>query len=271
MIEYDPIAIYRRSCPAYKELSFEDQIGIAKQIANGDDGAWEFFVCNNLGLVLGIVPQLKGNGLSFLDLVAAGNIGLIRAVNTFKPERGAQISTHATRIIRQSIWEAIADQARTIRIPIDSSITIATIRESRERLTGQLGRVPSDSELATDTNLTEKSIGNFALIAKVSLSLDETLTDTGSSSYREVLKDPHAYSPSYFVEGRERKSQIMGILDNLDPREKEILIYRYGLDGKGERKLKEVSQMVGRTSERVRQIQKKALEKLRGPAKQLNI
>ncbi|MBI4995063.1 RNA polymerase sigma factor RpoD [Candidatus Peregrinibacteria bacterium] len=262
-IANDSIRMYLCEIGKVKLLTAKDEIDLAKRIRRGDQTAKQKLAEANLRLVVSIAKKYIGRGLSFLDLIQEGNIGLFRAVEKFDPDRGFKFSTYATWWIRQAITRAIADQARTIRIPVHMVETINKLTHAQRRLVQELGREPLVEELAAEMDIDVKKVHHILKISQDIVSLEAPVGTEEDSKLGDFIEDDEALSPSDVTNRQLIKENIHEMLHYLSPREKKIIEMRFGLkDGVGHT-LEEVGQEFRVTRERIRQIEAKVLQKLK--------
>lgn len=259
----DTMKLYMQSIGQYSLVTREEEKVLAKRIAAGEEAARAKLIRSNLRLVVKIAHDFKGQGLPLLDLIAEGNIGLMRAVEKFDPTRGAKLSSYAAWWIKQAMRRALANQSRTIRIPVQSASKISKVQASRTKLKEKFGRDPTDKEIAKDINLTERTVTGLRLGRTSTISLHDPIQQGEDGEFSEIIPDEKTISPDTIVEDNETLKYMLSLTAHLDERERRILELRFGLNGQRSRTLEEVSQKIGRTRERIRQIQNQALEKLR--------
>lgn len=259
----DTMKLYMQNIGQYPLVTPQEEVELAAKIKAGDKEARSKLIRSNLRLVVKIAHDFKGLGLPLLDLISEGNIGLMRAVEKFDPTKGAKLSSYAAWWIKQSMRRALANQARTIRIPVQSASKISKIQGARTKLTEKLGREPTDKEIAKEINLTERTVTGLRLGKTTTISLHDPIQHGEDGEFRDIIPDEKTVSPDEIVQDEETLQHMLGLIDHLDERERTILELRFGLNGERPRTLEEVSQTIGRTRERVRQIQNQALEKLR--------
>ncbi|MBC7345926.1 MAG: RNA polymerase sigma factor RpoD [Clostridia bacterium] len=263
----DPVRMYLKEIGRIPLLTPEEEIELAKRIEQGDEEAKRRLAEANLRLVVSIAKRYVGRGMLFLDLIQEGNLGLIKAVEKFDYRKGYKFSTYATWWIRQAITRAIADQARTIRIPVHMVETInKLIRVSRELLQ-ELGREPTVEEIAHEMEVPVERVREIMKIAQEPVSLETPIGEEEDSHLGDFIEDEDAPAPAEAASYRLLKEQLEEVLDTLTPREEKVLRLRFGLDDGRSRTLEEVGQEFGVTRERIRQIEAKALRKLRHPSR----
>lgn len=263
----DPVKLYLKEIGNYPLLSIQQEIELAKRIENGDEGAKKILAESNLRLVVSIAKRYVGRGLSFLDLIQEGNLGLIKAVDKFDYSKGYKFSTYATWWIRQAITRSIADQSRTIRIPVHMSEVInKTYRVSRNLLQ-ELGREPTETELAEAMNLPIEKVREILKVSSDPISLDTPIGEEDDSHLGDFIKDESIVGPEEAAAYSVLQDQISKLLDTLTEREQRVLILRFGLKDGRTRTLEEVGKEFNVTRERIRQIEAKALRKLRHPSR----
>jgi RNA polymerase primary sigma factor len=210
-----------------------------------------------------IAHDFKGLGLPLLDLISEGNIGLMRAVEKFDPSKGAKLSSYAAWWIKQSMRRALANQARTIRIPVQSASKIGKIQNAKAVLTQKLGREPTDKEIANEVKLTERTVVGLRQGKTSTISIFDPIQNGAEGEFKDIIPDEKSFAPSDIVQDEETLVHMMELCQHLEERERVILNLRFGLQGNKPKTLEEVSRSIGRTRERVRQIQNQALDKLR--------
>lgn len=266
-ISDDPVKQYLKEIGSYPLLSVAEEIELAKKIEAGDNMAKQVLAESNLRLVVSIAKRYVGRGLSFLDLIQEGNLGLIKAVDKFDYNKGYKFSTYATWWIRQAITRSIADQSRTIRIPVHMSEVInKTYRVSRNLLQ-ELGREPSEQELADAMNLPIEKVREILKVSADPISLDTPIGEEDDSHLGDFIKDDTIMGPEDAASYAVLQDQISKLLDTLTEREQRVLILRFGLQDGRSRTLEEVGKEFNVTRERIRQIEAKALRKLRHPSR----
>ena len=264
----DPVRLYLREIGRIKLLSANEEIELARVILEGGTPgamAKRKLVQANLRLVVSIAKKYVGRGMLFLDLIQEGNLGLIRAAEKFDHERGFKFSTYATWWIRQAITRAIADQARTIRIPVHMVETINKLKKVTRRLAQDLSRKPTEEELAFEMNVSISKLREIIKIAQEPLSLETPIGKEEDSRLGDFIEDKEADAPIKTVASELLKEDLQEVMKQLSPRERDVLRLRFGMDDGRQRTLEEVGQLFGVTRERIRQIEAKALRKLRHP------
>jgi len=257
------IKLYLREIGKVPLLTVQEEIDLAARIKKGDKKAREHMIKANLRLVVKIARDYEGIGLPLLDLISEGNIGLMKAVERFDPAKGGKLSTYGSWWIKQSIKRALANQSKTIRLPVHLVDKISKMRRVAMRLQEELGREPTDEELGGELGLTAARVSQMRLAAIRPASLDAPIGDDDSNNFSEIVQDENATSPYENLEEKTVTKMLREMVHTLDPREETILRFRFGLDGGSEKTLEEVGQKFGVTRERVRQIQNIALKKLR--------
>ena len=263
----DPVRMYLKEIGRVNLLSAKEEIALAMRIEEGDEEAKRRLAEANLRLVVSIAKRYVGRGMLFLDLIQEGNMGLIKAVEKFDYRKGYKFSTYATWWIRQAITRAIADQARTIRIPVHMVETINKLIRVQRQLLQDLGREPSPEEIAEDMDLTPEKVREILKIAQEPVSLETPIGEEDDSHLGDFIEDQDATSPSEHAAYEMLKEQLEDVLDTLTDREENVLRLRFGLDDGRTRTLEEVGKVFGVTRERIRQIEAKALRKLRHPSR----
>ena len=263
----DPVRMYLKEIGRISLLSLEEETELSERIANGDEDAKNILAESNLRLVVSIAKRYVGRGMLFLDLIQEGNIGLMKAVEKFDANKGYKFSTYATWWIRQAITRAIADQARTIRVPVHMVETINKLSRFQRQLTLELNREPTDEELAKKMNIPVDKVREIIKIAQEPVSLDTPIGEEDDSHLGDFVKDERSMSPEEYTIHEMLKDEIGDVLLTLTEREEQVLRLRFGLDDGSCKTLEEVGQMFGVTRERIRQIEAKALRKLRHPSR----
>ena len=257
------IKLYLREIGQVKLLTPQEEIQLAARIKKGDKKAREHMIKANLRLVVKIARDYDGIGLPLLDLISEGNIGLMKAVERFDPTKGGKLSTYGAWWIKQSIKRALANQSKTIRLPVHLVDKISKMRRMAMKLQELFGREPTDEELAAELGTTAARVGMMRTASIRPASLDAPVGDDDSNTYSEMVMDDRAINPYEDLEDKTVTSMLQDMVKHLDAREATILRYRFGLDGGNEKTLEEVGEKFGVTRERVRQIQNLALRKLR--------
>lgn len=259
----DSLQLYLREIGQVKLLTPQEEIALARRIKRGDKHAREHMIKANLRLVVKIARDYENLGLPLLDLINEGNIGLMKGVERFDPKKGAKLSTYASWWIKQAIKRALANQSKTIRLPVHVVDKVAHIRRAEMRLRETLDREPTDEEVASELGLDARRVRRYRQASRAPVSLDAPLGDDETDRVSEVVADPNAALPSERLVYESDNALVKEILATLPPREREILALRFGLvDGK-ERTLEEVGERFGVTRERIRQIQEEALKTIR--------
>ncbi|GAB1156521.1 RNA polymerase sigma factor RpoD [Paenibacillus illinoisensis] len=263
----DPVRMYLKEIGRVPLLSADDEVELAKRIENGDEEAKRRLAEANLRLVVSIAKRYVGRGMLFLDLIQEGNMGLIKAVEKFDHKKGYKFSTYATWWIRQAITRAIADQARTIRIPVHMVETINKLIRVSRQLLQELGREPTPEEIAAEMDLSVEKVREITKIAQEPVSLETPIGEEDDSHLGDFIEDQEALAPADAAAYELLKEQLEDVLDTLTEREENVLRLRFGLDDGRTRTLEEVGKVFGVTRERIRQIEAKALRKLRHPSR----
>ena len=263
----DTMKVYMGEIAQIPLVNKKEEAELAEAIHSTDpdrhEDARTTLIKANLRLVVKIAHDFKGLGLPLLDLISEGNIGLMRAVEKFDPAKGAKFSSYAAWWIKQSMRRALANQSRTIRIPVQSAGKINKIKTVRMRLAEELGRDPSDAEIAEHLEFSERTVSGLRLADLRTISLHDPIQQGEEGEFQDIIPDRHAMTPDQIIGDIESVFRLMDLLDKLDERERKILEMRFGLRGGRTLTLEEVSQQIGRTRERVRQIQNQALAKLK--------
>ncbi len=263
----DPVKVYLKDIGRVPLLTGNEEVELAQKMAEGDDAAKARLSEANLRLVVSIAKRYVGRGMLFLDLIQEGNLGLMKAVEKFDYTKGFRFSTYATWWIRQAITRAIADQARTIRIPVHMVETINKLTRTTRILLQELGRDPTPTEIAREMGISEDKVREIQKIAQDPVSLETPIGEEEDSHLGDFLEDNHVTSPQDEATHTMLKEELMSVLETLTPREQAVIRLRYGIDGSHPRTLEEVGKRFGVTRERIRQIEAKALRKLRNPAR----
>jgi RNA polymerase primary sigma factor len=257
------IKLYLREIGQVKLLTPQEEIELAARIKKGDKKARELMIKANLRLVVKIARDYEGIGLPLLDLISEGNIGLMKAVERFDPAKGGKLSTYGSWWIKQSIKRALANQSKTIRLPVHLVDKISKMRRTALRLQEELGREPTDEELAEELGTSASRVAQMRMAAIRPASLDAPIGDEDSNNFAEVVQDEGADTPYEQLEEKTVTRMLQEMVKTLDPREATILRARFGLDGGPQKTLEEVGQKFGVTRERIRQIEAKTIAKLR--------
>mgnify|MGYP002543627603 CR=1 FL=1 len=267
----DPVRMYLKEIGTVPLLSAEEEIRLAKRKAEGDVNAKERLIEANLRLVVSIAKRYTGRGMSFLDLVQEGNLGLIKGVEKFDYTKGYKLSTYATWWIRQSVTRALADQARTIRVPVHMVETINKMSKMQRKLTLELGYEPSVAELSEALGMSEDKVMEIMQIAREPASLETPIGEEDDSNLGDFVADGNVVTPEGNVESVMLREHIDALLGDLKERERQVIILRFGLEDGHPRTLEEVGKAFNVTRERIRQIEAKALRKLRNPVRSKRI
>jgi RNA polymerase primary sigma factor len=263
----DPVRMYLKEIGKVPLLNSAEEIKLAKRMERGDEDAKRRLIEANLRLVVSIAKKYVGRGMLFLDLIQEGNLGLIRAVEKFDWRKGYKFSTYATWWIRQAITRALADQARTIRIPVHMVETINKLIRISRQLLQELGREPTPEEIGQVMKMPTERVREIIKIAQEPISLETPIGEEEDSHLGDFIEDQDALAPAEAASFTMLKEQLEGVLETLTPRERKVLKLRFGLDDGRPRTLEEVGQEFGVTRERIRQIEAKALRKLRHPSR----
>jgi len=263
----DPVKVYLKEIGRVPLLSPEEEIDLAIRIANGDDAAKKRLSEANLRLVVSIAKRYLGRGMQFLDLIQEGNLGLIKAVEKFDYTKGFKFSTYATWWIRQAITRAIADQARTIRIPVHMVETINKVKKVSSQLLHTNGHEPTADEISSELDMPVDKVREIMRVAQEPVSLETPIGEEEDSHLGDFIPDDDAPAPADAASHTLLKEQLADVLDTLTPREEKVLRLRFGLEDGRSRTLEEVGKEFNVTRERIRQIEAKALRKLRHPSR----
>lgn len=263
----DPVKMYLKDIGRVPLLSADDEIDLARRMQEGDEEAKKKLSEANLRLVVSIAKRYVGRGMLFLDLIQEGNLGLMKAVEKFDYQKGFKFSTYATWWIRQAITRAIADQARTIRIPVHMVETINKLTRVSRILLQKYGREPTPAEIAKEMNISEERVREIQKIAQDPVSLETPIGEEEDSHLGDFIEDETTTTPSDSVSTTMLKETLLTVLNSLTPREEKVLRLRYGVDDGRPRTLEEVGKEFNVTRERIRQIEAKALRKLRHPSR----
>ena len=267
----DPVRMYLKEIGTVPLLTADEELELAKRKTEGDIVAKEKLIEANLRLVVSIAKRYTGRGMSFLDLVQEGNLGLIKGVEKFDYTKGYKLSTYATWWIRQSVTRALADHARTIRVPVHMVETINRMSKMQRKLTLELGYEPSTKELATALDMTEEKVLEIMQIAREPASLETPIGEEDDSNLGDFVADNNTVTPEANIESVMLREHIDVLLQDLKDREREVIILRFGLRDGHPRTLEEVGKIFNVTRERIRQIEAKALRKLRNPVRSKKI
>lgn len=267
----DPVRMYLKEIGTVPLLTAEEELRLAKRKSEGDEVAKDRLIEANLRLVVSIAKRYTGRGMSFLDLVQEGNLGLIKGVEKFNYEKGYKLSTYATWWIRQSVTRALADQARTIRVPVHMVETINRMSKMQRKLTLELGYEPSPSELAEALDMSESKVLEIMQIAREPASLETPIGEEDDSNLGDFVADNNTVTPEANVESVMLREHIDLLLKDLKDRERQVIVLRFGLVDGHPRTLEEVGKEFNVTRERIRQIEAKALRKLRNPVRSKKI
>ena len=263
----DPVRMYLKEIGRINLLTSAEEFEYAKRVEEGDPEAKRVLAESNLRLVVSIAKRYVGRGMLFLDLIQEGNIGLMKAVDKFDPSKGYKFSTYATWWIRQAITRAIADQARTIRVPVHMVETINKLARVQRQLTQELNREPTDEEIAERLDITVDKVREVYKISQDPVSLETPIGEEEDSHLGDFIPDGHTMGPEEYATVEMLKEELNNVLATLTEREEKVLRLRFGLDDGQCRTLEEVGQIFGVTRERIRQIEAKALRKLKHPSR----
>jgi len=244
-------------------LTVKDEIDLAKKIEQGDEEARNTMITSNLRLVVKIAQEYANLGLSVLDLINEGNMGLMKAVERFDPSKGGKLSTYASWWIKQAIKRALANQSKTIRLPVHMVDRVTQIRRAAAELSEKLGREPTDEELAESVSLPSVKVAHLRNVSARPASLDSPINDDEGSTLGEIVADEKSVNPLESLQSKSLVGDVNLVLSMLEPREADIIRLRFGLDGRDPLTLEEVGSQIGITRERVRQLQEQALRDLR--------
>jgi RNA polymerase primary sigma factor len=254
---------YLREIGRFPLLTPQQEIELAEKIKKGDTAARERMINSNLRLVVTIAHDYANLGLPLLDLISEGNIGLTKAVERFDPGKGAKLSTYAMWWIKQSIKRALADQSKTVRLPVHLGEKLAKMRRVASQMSDELGREPTDDELGEELGIASEKVARLKSVGIRPTSLDAPVGQDDSTEFGEIIGDEDAQNPFELLQDEDLRNEMEGVLDVLDDREKKIISQRFGLDGGRPKTLEDVSKNFGVTRERIRQLQNVALAKLR--------
>src|SRR6516162_3197830 len=257
------IKIYLQQISGTPLLTVQEEIDLAARIKNGDQKARAWMIKANLRLVVKIAHNYSNLGLPLLDLISEGNIGLMKAVERFDPAKGGKLSTYAAWWIKQSISRALANQSKTIRLPVHLVDKISRMRRVSLQMSEELGREPTDEELGDEIGIASGKVSQLKTISIRPASLDAPISDDDSTEFGEIVGDEYAQTPFELLRDKNLRNEVGGLLEVLDDREKKIVFQRFGLDGGKPKTLEEVGKRFGLTRERIRQLQNIALSKLR--------
>jgi len=266
----DPLKLYVRQIGDGRLLTAAEERELARRKDLGDERAKRQLVESNLRLVMSIARNYQSSGVPLLDLIQEGNLGLMRAVEKFDYKRGFKLSTYATWWIRQSVTRAIADQGRTIRLPVHVVDQVRRVTRARRLLAQKLGREPQPAEIAAETGFELKRVNQLLDLVEEPVSLETPVGD-GDSVYSDLIEDPGSDQPEMVTTDRFRDVEVDEALDHLDPRKRRVLELRYGLAGESPRSLEEVGKVLGVTRERVRQLESSAFRELQSVAPDLKL
>src|SRR5499425_714225 len=257
------IQVYLQEISGTPLLTVQEEIELAARIKQGDEKARASMIKANLRLVVKIAHDYSNLGLPLLDLISEGNIGLIKAVERFDPGKGGKLSTYSAWWIKQSIKRALANQSKTIRLPVHLVDKISKMRRVSLQMSEELGREPTDDELGDEIGIASGKVSQLKTVSIRPASLDAPISDDDSTEFGEIVGDEEAQTPFELLRDKNLRNEVGGLLDVLDDREKKIIFQRFGLDGGKPKTLEEVGKKFGVTRERIRQLQNIALSKLR--------
>ena len=261
--EEDALKIYLEQIAKVPLLTKAEEVELAGRISKGDEEARQQMITANLRLVVKIAQDYSGFGLGLLDLISEGNIGLMKAVERFDPNKGGKLSTYAAWWIKQGIKRALANQSKTIRLPVHMVDRVSQIRKAEEMLSERLGRDPSDEEVADEIKMPAARVSHLKSVATRPTSLETPVGDAEGSTFGDLVRDERATDPYERLQSKTLVSDANLVLDRLEPREAEIIRLRFGLDGLDPLTLEEVGKRIGVTRETVRRLQELAIPKLR--------
>ena len=267
MSRTNTIPRYMNEIMKYPLLSEEQEKSLAEQVHGEDrvlrEKARAALIHSNLRLVVKIAHDFQGHGLQFSDLISEGNLGLMQAVDKFDPSKETRFSTYASFWIKQFMRRAVPDQSGAIRVPVQAVTWIGKLKKATAKLTDKLGRTPTDKELAMDLSIQERTVAEIRLSCISTTSIHAPLVQGEDGTFEDVISDSKSKMPDEILDSKESVRYLVSLLDELDPRERKVISLRYGLDGNRPRTLDEISMLLNRSRDRVRQIQKLALDKLR--------
>ena len=261
--EQSSLDIYMQQISDIPLLTVQDEIDLAARIAKGDTEAREIMITSNLRLVVKIAQEYSNLGLSVLDLINEGNMGLMKAVERFDPSKGGKLSTYASWWIKQAIKRALANQSKTIRLPVHMVDRVTLIRRTAAKLSERLGREPTNEEIAETLNLPATRVSHLRNVSTKPASLDSPINEEDGSTLGEVVPDEKSVDPYESLKSKSLIGDVNLVLSMLEPREADIIRLRFGLDGRDPLTLEQVGEQIGITRERVRQLQDQALRDLR--------
>jgi len=267
----DPMKAYMQEIGVIPLITKEEEVEFARRIKLGDNVAKQKLIKANLRLVVKIAHDFKGLGLPLLDLISEGNIGLMRAAEKFDPLKGAKFSSYSAWWIKQAMRRALSQKSRTIRVPVASASKINRIRAAKIQLSEKYGRMPTDVEIANHLDLSKRTVQGLKLADLKTFSIHDPIQKGEDGNFEDIIPDVSSLSPDDIIEGSEIFHRLKGLIHKLDEREQIILVMRYGLSGNRPKTLEEVSYIIGRTRERVRQIQMQSLKKLKAMIDDENI